>query len=217
MKSYARAWLLLRHLREGFSGAEYFGLRCDLEAIPEVRPAKFPTSMQPLASRHFTGFHDELERVSGRSYIDVFVRASVCERGIDTLFVSEHEGQPTYAQWLITPANQGAVHSFDPERYPTLSEGEVLLEWAYTFVRFRRLGLMNDGMRQLLISARNDGYLSAWTYVGAENVASLRGCANVGFVLDHMRRNARRFGRPVTSVSEPSQEAREIWSSATGK
>jgi hypothetical protein len=218
MKGWGQSWLGLRRLREEFEVSEIFGLRCDLAKVPEVRPAKLPTRMEPMApSSGFIGFEEELSRVKGRAYIDVLVRAKACKEGINTLFVAHQEGAPTYAQWLVTPADQVALHRFEPNRYPQLGQNEVLLEWAYTFVRFRRLGLMNEGMHQLLAKARSDGYASAVTYVGAENVASLRGCANVGFVLDHVRRNSRRWGRAVTSVTNsPNEDAQARWRAAIG-
>jgi hypothetical protein len=194
-----------------------FGLRCDLAALPEPRPAQVPTVMVPRDPLTFRGFHDELARVSGRAYVDAFVRVRVCEVEIESLFVSELDGEPTYAQWLIRPFENERLHSFEPRRYPELSPAEVLLEWAYTFTRFRRLGLMNDGMRQLLVNARDAGHATAYTYVGSENVGSLRGCANVGFVLDHVRYNRRRRGRAQTAVAEPDQSARRLWAAATSR
>ncbi len=213
----ARSWLLLRRLREELAAQPIFGLRCDLANLPEPRPAQVPTIMEPRDPLAFRGFHDELARVSGRAYVDVFVRVRVCEAGIASLFVSELDGQPMYAQWLIRPSESRQLYSFEPRRYPELSAKEVLLEWAYTFTRFRRLGLMNDCMRQLLVIARDAGHTTAYTYVGSQNVASLRGCANVGFVLDHMRYNRRRLGRAQTSVSAPDETARRLWAAATSR
>ena len=206
---------MLRRLRENFFPRAMLGLRCDLASLPEVRTAKLSTVMVPRDSRQFRGFHEELSRVTGRAYVDTVVRTRFCEAGIQTLFVSDHDGEPTYAQWLIRPSDQELLHSYEPETYPHLASDEVLLEGAYTFVRFRRLGLMNDGMRQLLVVARHEGHSAAVTYVGAENVASLRGCANVGFVLDHVRYRARGPGRPRSLVREPDEQMRRIWAAAT--
>jgi hypothetical protein len=213
----ARFWLILRRLREELAPQAMFGLRCDLNALPPRRPAAAPTVMTPRDPTSFSGFHDELADLAGRAYVDVFVRARVCEAGISGLFVSELEGDPMYAQWLVGPADDEQLHVFEPCRYPRLSSSEVLLEWAYTFKRFRRLGVMNDGMRQLLVIAQEAGHTTAFTYVGPENVASLRGCANVGFVLDHVRHNRRRLGRAQSSVTEPDDAARRAWASATAR
>jgi hypothetical protein len=173
--------------------------------------------MLPRDPASFSGFQNELAGVSGRAYVDVFVRARVCEAGINGLFVSELAGDPIYAQWLVSPADDDQLHAFEPCRYPRLSPSEVLLEWAYTFKRFRRLGVMNDGMRQLLVVAQEAGHTTAFTYVGPENIASLRGCANVGFVLDHVRHNQRRLGRAHSIVTEPDENARRAWASATAR
>jgi hypothetical protein len=49
-------------------------------------------------------------------------------------------------------------------------------------------------MSQLLERARDAGDRTVFTYVSQENIPSLRGCARVGFVPDHLRRDVRRLG-----------------------
>src|SRR6266571_790295 len=85
------SWLMLRRLREEGSLRVMLGLRCDLAAMPDVRPPKLATVMRPRDSLQFRGFHEELARVSGRGYLDAFVRTRACEAGVQTLFASEHE------------------------------------------------------------------------------------------------------------------------------
>lgn len=68
----------------------------------------------------------------------------------------------------------------------------MLIEAAYTFLGSRKLGVMGDGLHQLLGFAANEGATSALTYVAAYYPPSIRGCANVGFRLDHLRLDRRR-------------------------
>ena len=194
----------------------YLGLRCDLTALPPLRPAKVEVRMEPRDARTFSGFDDELGRIGGPDYLEVMIRRWLSEAGVKTLYVAfSDEGDPMYAQWLVRARDQHVMKEHAPGSHPDLAPDEVLLEGAYTFSRFRRLGLMNDGMAQLLRIARAEGGVSAITYVPAENVASLRGCANVGFVLDHVRVNERRLGRRRSLAGPPDPRARAAWEAAT--
>jgi hypothetical protein len=73
---------------------------------------------------------------------------------------------------------------------------------------------MGDGMHQLLELARGQGAHAAITYVAAGNGPSLRGCANVGFELHHVRVTTRRLGIR-RSVRRPLDgESRTAWEEA---
>jgi hypothetical protein len=193
----------------------FLGLRCDLGNLPDVRPAKIPLTMEPRSAREFHGFADELQGSHGNDYVELLLRVGLCNAGVQTLYVAESDGRPAYAQWLIRHRDQELIHVHAPGRYEQLAEDEVLLEGAYTFTAFRRMGAMGDGMAQLLRIAQAEGASSAITYVGAENVASLRGCANVGFDLDHARWSIRRLGHRRSVMRGVDERARAAWTSAT--
>jgi hypothetical protein len=141
----------------------------------------------------FKGFADELDQVSGG--VGLVQRQSLCAAGVQTLYVAvDDSGDPIYAQWLVRSDDQEALHRTTHGLFPQLAEGEALVEGAYTFANFRKLGAMTDGMRQLLVRARDSGDQTVFTYVAVGNVPSLRGCASVGFVPDHLRLDTRRVG-----------------------
>jgi hypothetical protein len=214
---HAGARVILRTLAEqAWGDKRFFGLRADLSRIPDVRPAAFPITMQVTDAPSFRGFREELDRVEGDDYVQVLLRTMTCEAAIETLYVAtDEQGRPAYAQWLTRARDQAPVHEHSPGRYPVLHDDEVLLEGAYTFIAFRRMGMMADGMVQLLKIARDEGCTAAYTYVEADNIPSLRGCANVGFDLDHVRHNLRRFGRHRSSQQKPTADDLAQWARAT--
>src|SRR6202035_2716772 len=57
----------------------------------------------------------------------------------------------------------------------------VLLEFAYTFERFRSRGIMAAAMAEIAEQGLSLGARWALTYVKRDNIASLKGCANAGF------------------------------------
>lgn len=194
----------------------FFGLVAPLPPIVP-RPAKIAIDMRPVDARSFGGFEDELQVATGNDYAQVLLRRSLGREGPGELYVAaDGDGRPIYAQWLIRPRDRAALYEHSPGRYAELGEKDVLVEGAYTFVRFRGLGAMRDGMAKLLQLAADEGMVKAFTYVEVHNIPSLRGCAEVGFVPHHMRDSVRRLGMRRGSMQPVTDEDRTVWEKATG-
>ena len=209
--------LLLEKVAERTWGSSLsFGLRCDLRSLPPHRQGRIEITMKPRECPGYAGFADELARAKGSNYLYVRGEQRMCDAGVRTLHVAAaSDGSPAYNQWLVTPEEQHLIDAHVPGSYSKLERGEVLLEGAYTFSRFRGMGLMADGMWQLLAKAREGGAESALTYVATDNVPSLRGCAAVGFGPDHLRRTVRRLGRRRNVFLPLDRPALELWAAAT--
>jgi hypothetical protein len=206
---------VLLALRRVWSSSISFGLSADLEALPAARPARISVRMEPADTASFTGFDEDAKRASGGGSVEVADRQDLCAAGVATLYVAvDDSGMPIYAQWLIRRHEQEPLHRKAHGLFPQLEETEALLEGAYTFLDFRRLGAMADGMRQLLVEARDAGDRKVFTYVAEDNVPSLRGCANVGFVLDHLRVDRRRLGVRRVRRVRPDSASKARWAAA---
>jgi len=171
--------------------------------------------MEPQPTGSFRGFEQERKRARGVDYLELLLRIDLCEAGVQTLYAAEHDGAPVYTQWLVRAADQDLMHRHARGRYPSLESDEALLEGAYTFQDFRRMGVMGDGMAQLLHIAAEEGTRAVITYVAADNVASLRGCAAVGFVADHTRESIRRVGLRRSPAQPLDDHTRELWRALT--
>jgi RimJ/RimL family protein N-acetyltransferase len=190
-------------------------LRCELAGIPPVPPAQVPIAMVETDVSTFRGFELELTRAQGSDAHDTRARMRACEDGVESLYVAHVDGEPAYCQWLVRRRQQPAIQRHSPRTYRPLGEGEVLLEGAYTFTAFRGKKAMAAGMVQLLHIARDEGATAAITYVAADNVPSLRGCARVGFALDGQRIKTVRLGRRRVHEVAADDTARAAWQAAT--
>ena len=197
--------------RQTWFTRRFLCLRADLHALPAPTIAAIRTVMEPRG-RDFDGFERELSRADGTDWLESFVRSRMLEAGIPTLYAAcVGDGEPIYCQWLVRAKDWPLLDAHKPGRYAPLADDEVILENAFTFSRYRKLGTMSDGMGQLLRIAAEGGATSALTYVAEDNLASLKGCHRVGFELHRVRENTRRpWGR--TSMFRPIDElAREAW------
>lgn len=193
----------------------YFQLRCELRDVPPVPSAAVDVVMMKRDVTSFHGFELELGRVAGLDAHETLQRIRSCRAGVESLYVAQLDGEPIYCQWLVRPEQQAAIQRHAPDTYEQLTPGEVLLEGAYTFTPFRGRRAMAAGMVQLLHIAREGGAEAAITYVAADNVPSLRGCARAGFVLDYQRVTTIRLGRRRSERRPVDDAARAAWQRAT--
>jgi hypothetical protein len=209
--------------REGFrqlrgrawASSTSFGLRAELQQAAPRPTAKMPVVMQAAQPRDFTGFDEELTRVTGGDAVEVSNRVRLCRAGVTTLYVAQSdEGEAVYAQWLVRQPEQAPLHAVTGGLFPNLEAGQALVEGAYTFVAFRKLGVMADGMHQLLAAAQAAGDECVFTYVSSANIASLRGCAKAGFLPDHLRVDCWRLGRRSVQRVPLTDDARRTWATA---
>jgi GNAT superfamily N-acetyltransferase len=99
-----------------------------------------------------------------------------------------------YMQWLI----DSSQNHLRPRRMGlVLQSDEMLLEWAYTFEKFRGLGIMSYAMAEIAALAGKVGARWVMTIVEKSNVASLKGCRNAGFRPHKLREERWRALRTV--------------------
>jgi L-amino acid N-acyltransferase YncA len=193
----------------------FFGLAVDLSALPDVPPSEIGIVMEPVESRSFGGFKQALTGISRDEAPELLARDRLCRANVTTLFVGRsRDGQNIYAQWLVSAGELASAGRLLSIARP-LAERESLVEGAYTFPHGRGKGAMRDGMAQLIRVARARNDSRVITYVHEGNIASLRGCAAVGFQIDHVRTDVWRLGHLARRFGPASSEHRQQWATLT--
>ena len=159
-----------------------YGLRRDL-AIPIAKPnAKIPISVRPLEHRDVSSLffnggaeHDLAER------LEVAWRLAFIDKGARGGFVAidGRSETPCYVQWLFGARDNDFIHKLGG--FPPLAADEALLENAYTPPAYRGLGIMSAAMALIAKRAADFGARYVLTFVGEDNIASLKGCQRAGF------------------------------------
>jgi GNAT superfamily N-acetyltransferase len=109
----------------------------------------------------------------------VVERLPAINAGLRTLYLAVTEsGEICYMQWLIDNSQN---HLRPSDVGLVLQPDDVLLEWAYTFEKFRGQGIMACAMAQIAELGIAKGARWAMTLVDEDNIASLKGCRNAGF------------------------------------
>ncbi len=147
-------------------------LRRDLSVPLARRPAaRIPFHIRPLEPRDLPQIIAERPR-----------RLPVLKANIPTCYVAAAEdGSICYMQWLVSSDQQNRLRPYFKGELARYDKDSVLLEFAYTFQRFRGCGIMGAAMAEITEQAIPMGARWALTYVKQDNIASLKGCAHAGF------------------------------------
>ncbi|HJU09547.1 MAG TPA: hypothetical protein VJ728_01655 [Candidatus Binataceae bacterium] len=147
-------------------------LRRDLMRPLEPRPAaRIPIRIRPLETNDLPAIIAERPR-----------RLPALRAGIPTCYVAvTSDGSLCYMQWLIQANQQDRLRPHFKGELAGYQSDTVLLEFAYTFERFRGQGIMAPAMAQIAEQGIPLGARWAITYVKQDNIASLKGCARAGF------------------------------------
>jgi hypothetical protein len=163
-----------------FSNSESYLLRRDLSVPFQASAAKQPIEVRPIRDSDIPTI---LEARPGRLLI---LRAN-----IPTCYLAvTASGEICYMQWLVEQGDLERFRPFFDGELRNLRKDEVLLEFAYTFERFRGQKIMPAAMAAIAEKGLLSGARYAVTYVQRDNIAALKGCSAAGFS-PYMIRNER--------------------------
>jgi len=172
----ARVRLGLRH------EAIRFGLTRDLDVPFEAPEARIPISVRKLESGDLPALQSLEESANvGQDAIDAAWRGRFASRQLNGGYVAvdDRDGTPCYVQWLLGPADNDFIASLGG--FPRLKDGEALLENAYTPPKYRGMRIMPAAMARIAEHGRDVGARHVMTFVGTDNIPSLKGCKRSGF------------------------------------
>jgi GNAT superfamily N-acetyltransferase len=197
-----------------YSRLTRYGLGRDLAVRIEKPRAKIPITVRALQSHDMASLfgNADLNPVDRR---EAAWRMAFIAKGAHRGFVAidERSDEPCYAQWLFGAMDNDVVRRL--KGFPALKTDQALLENAYTPPAYRGLGIMSAAMALIAERAADIGARHVLTFVGQDNIASLKGCQRAGFhpvMLHHSVRAAfgvlRRDSFDELADNDPCRTAR---------
>lgn len=160
-----------------------YGLRRDLTKPIEHVTAKIPISSRRMTQRDIDiMLPEDASALPPADQLEVKWRRLFLDKaGIENGYVAidERDGSPCYMQWLFGQSEADIVE--DLGGFPRFGRDEALLECAYTPPSHRGLGIMSAAMALFAEHALDFDARYVHTFVGTENVPSLKGCRKAGF------------------------------------
>jgi GNAT superfamily N-acetyltransferase len=154
-----------------FSKNEVYGLKRDLNVV-----FTNPDALVPLLIRPF-------EIADDQYFTSDTYNHGIIEAKFNTCYVAcTMEGEPYYRQWLIGCDQNSKIQKFWNKSFPVLGSDEALLENAYTIPEHRGKRIMPAAMARIAEKGKVQGARYIITFVGIDNIPSLKGCKRCGFM-----------------------------------
>lgn len=159
------------------------GLEKDLDARGVCVSSKLPYSWRQASEREMEELLTKAKAESKESVHELIKRKWFYECGFHDCYAARtaDSGELCFVAWLISTKDGNLVNRSFKNRLPSLEEDELLLENCYTFENYRGNSIMPSVLVELWELARNKGFKRLITYVGQDNVASLRAFEKLGF------------------------------------
>ncbi len=161
-----------------------FGLKRDMSGDHLAPEANFPLHIRPLRADDVATLLQLPADAGADDEIAVGVRRRMIEADLPGCWVAAAVGddRPCYVQWLFDHHSNAALLKFFGGDFPPLAPDTALLEGAYTPPHERGQRVMAAGMSRIAEKADGLGTRYVITFVGDDNIASLKGCERAGFV-----------------------------------
>jgi len=157
-------------LKRILSTNKAFGLKRDLNITFQNPEAQMIINVRPFVAKDNEHFVMDLQN------------DGLVDFDIPNCYVATTtEDIPCFRQWLIGPKQKKSIKEFWGEAFPVLQDDELLLEGGFTVPSYRRMGIMPSAIAKIVDRRPNLNMRWVITFVGIENIASLKGIARSGF------------------------------------
>jgi len=160
------------------------GLRRDLSVAVQPPSARIDFELRPLRDDDDLSFLTQAP--AGESDEEAVLRLNqlrFVRAAIPTCYVAvTPDNRIAFMQWIIAARDIPRMNALFGPIYPAFAQDEALLEGAYSPPEFRGKGLMAAGLTRVAAFGTHFGAKSAYTFVGDDNLRSLKGCKKSGFV-----------------------------------
>ena len=157
------------------------GLKRNLKTPFQNPDAKIPISVRKLQPVDIESLFKDREFIDS-NYRLVNNQLSLVDANLPTCYVAiDKNGSAGYMQWLIGPQYNSKIQSIFNGIFPVLNDDEALLEAAFMSPAFRGLGIMPAAMSRIAEKAKKLNVSRVITFVGIDNIPSLKGCHRAGF------------------------------------
>ncbi|MCK4818681.1 hypothetical protein KA005_23115 [bacterium] len=173
----------------------YYILYLNLSSLKTPTKSRFNYALRLAQKSEFEDLIENLPEFELDARKEIISRVFFYQAGFKHCYLANSEtGKLAYMQWLIYPdENEIIAKNFRYRFYP-LKPNQVMLENAFTFPKFRGLGLLPNISAELLTIARNQGYKNAIVYIKKNQIASMNEFMKLNFKIRKIVREYKVFG-----------------------
>lgn len=181
--------------RNIFSKSYYFILKKNIQSNNFRIKRKLPINFYKVGALEINELRQNMKELDQQARKEIIVRINFFKKGLKNCYIGKNEkGENVYLQCIIFPFENEAIKKYFKKKFYLLNKNEIILENAFTFPKFRKLGLLHYGTNFLLNMAKESGYKTAVCYIRHDNIQSLNEFMKMGFKITKMVREYKLAG-----------------------
>lgn len=156
----------------------------NLNRLTPPEEPRFNVFLERMDKKSIREVVKNLKHLDLKNRKEIVTRVLFYQSGFRNGYVGRWKnGELAYLQWLVYPFENEIIRRHFKRIYHELVENQVMIENAFTYPKFRGLGLLPSLSYRLLIKARDEGYKSAVAYIRRNSIVSLNEFFRLGFVI----------------------------------
>lgn len=207
---YNRFYLTLSHLKlrhtlalslnRLYSVNHYFILKRNL-SLPLTNGIRIAVTLRKADDADMREIVECLDGLDGESKKEIIARLVFYKAGFQNCYIARtKKNEIAYFQWLIFPSENQIIQKYFSRKFYPLDKGQVMIENAFTFPKFRGLGLLPGVSQKLLRIAKESGYGAAVTYIRKDKIPSLNEFIHMRFKITKLVTEFRFLGITIRAL-----------------
>ena len=170
----------------------YYLLTLNLRSLELRLPRTFETTLAEISEEDLAEITEVLPSLDPGSRKELLIRLAFYDAGFKNCYVARTpSGELAHLQWLIYPDENDIIRSQFKNRFYALKAKQVMVENAFTFPKYRGLGLVQSITYELLQKARAKGARAALCYIIKTNTESINQFMSLGFKITELLREVK--------------------------
>jgi ribosomal protein S18 acetylase RimI-like enzyme len=164
----------------------------NLRSLELRLPRTFDTTLTEIGDDDIAEIMAALPSLDPATRKELVVRLEFYDTGFKHCYVARAQtGELAHLQWLIYPDENDIIRSQFKNRFYALKEKQVMVENAFTFPKYRGLGLVQSVTYELLQKAKAKGSRAAVCYILKSNTESINQFVSLGFKITELLREVK--------------------------
>ncbi len=183
-----------------FSINHYYILKKNLSSLNTGNQLKSNIEIKKVNNDDLNDIVKTIKMLDPIDRKEIVSRILFYKSGFKNCYVAKKKDDIAYIQWLIYPYENSIIKENYQRIFYPLGENQVMIENAFTFPKYRGIGLMEAVTLKLLSIAKKEGYKFAVGYIRKDRIISLNEFIKMGFKITKMVREYKFLGMTTRTL-----------------
>ncbi len=170
----------------------YYFLTLNLRSLELRLPRTFDVNLTKITEQDIAEIRSGLSALDLDSRKELLVRLAFHEAGFKNGYIARTKaGELAHIQWLVYPDENDIIREHFSTRFYPVKDKHVMVENAFTYPKYRGLGLVQSVTYELLQKAKEKGARACVCYVLKSKIESINQFMTLGFKISEMLREVK--------------------------